>query len=519
MNLSSPGVYVTEGPFKGRTRTVNLSSSVAAFFGTADRGPTVPTLVRSWTEYTALFGNISTSHDLGYAVYHYFANGGVNAYVTRVLGANSATASATVKYLTASFSASAGASANLFTAQAVNKGTWGNNLSVTVSQGLVLSDDAPVVLPTFNVIITESGEEVERWSELSADPASSRYVTSVINNYSRYIYIVPSSVATMVPSAQGLGFFYENSSTTPKAYPLSGGTSNAVVDADYVSALDLLDTVEGVLMINAVGQYTQTVVTAVLAKAINRGNSIAIVDPSPASVGATQFKSEIEGHRSLSGSNYAVFCAPMLTMVDPARSGPAAIRRTFPGGAVAGLYARTEAERTVGKTPAGYTADIRNALGVDVKFTESEIGTLYDAGVNCFKQVPGAGVVLFGGRTMERLRPDRYVSVRRSLNYLKQALKDATQFAIFEPNDERLWSAVTAACGNVLSNFWAAGGLKGASQTDAYYVVCNSTNNTSASIDAGEVRVEIGVALQQPAEFIVIQISQWTGGSNAVDTL
>lgn len=524
MNLTSPGVYVSEGPFQSRVRTVTLSSSVAAFFGTSDRGPTAPTLIRSWTEYLSVFGPLSTSHDLGYAVYHYFANGGVNAYVARVVGTGASKASVLVKYTTnnTTGSSATAASAGLFTATATSEGTWANannnpaGVTVTVTQGLV--EASTTQLPTFNVIIKYQGSEVERWTEVSTDPASSRYVTSVINNYSRYITV--SGVATMTIS-DTIGFMidYEASPAAPVEYSLSGGNTVAPTESNYIAALSQLDTIEGVLMINAVGQYTQNVVTAVMSKAIERGNSIAIIDPSPANTTAAQFKTQVEGQRVLNGANYSIFCAPMLTMVDPARSGPAAIRRTFPGGAVAGLYARTEAERTVGKTPAGYTADIRNALGVDVKFTETEIGTLYENGVNCFKQVPGAGVVLFGGRTMERLRPDRYISVRRSLNYLKQALKDATQFAVFEPNDERLWSSVAAACGNVLSRFWASGGLKGASQTDAYYVICDSTNNTTASVDNGEVRVEVGVALQQPAEYIVIQISQWTGGSNAVDNL
>ena len=516
MNTSSPGVYVTEGALQSKVRTVNLSSSVAAFFGTADRGPTEPTLVTSWTDFTSRFGAISTSHDLGYAVYHYFANGGTNAYVCRVVGVAASTATTTVKYL---LNTGTGASATLFTASAVNKGIWANSdLTVTVTAGLVTA--TTTVVPTFNVVVKYLNEEVERWTELSTLTSSSRYLPNVINNYSRYITINTGSVATIVPSST-VGFV--TTSTSPvvvyQPYAFSGGASASPVDSDYITALDLLDNVEGVLMINAVGQYTSNVTNAVQAKAYARGNSIGIIDPSPSSVTADNFNTEVQAHRSASGANYSIFCAPMLTMVDPARSGPAAIRRTFPGGAVAGLYARVEAERTVGKTPAGYTAEIRNALGVDVKFTEAQIGTLYDAGVNCFKQIPGAGVVLFGGRTMERLRPDRYISVRRSLNYLKQALKDATQFAVFEPNDERLWSAVTASCGNVLSRFWSAGGLKGASQADAYYVICDSSNNTASTIDDGQVVVEVGVALQQPAEFIVIKISQWTGGSNTADNL
>jgi phage tail sheath protein FI len=503
MAYSTPGVYVSESTFKSRVASINLSSSIAAFFGTSDRGPVSPTLISTWTEFTSLFGPVSTSHDLGYAVYHYFANGGPAAYVTRVVGTGATTSEIAVKYYT---NGGTGASATLFDVEAIDPGTWGNTIQISITEGLVTP--AVDVIPTFNVVVTLDGLEVERWTEVSTEVSNSRYVGSVINTYSRYIRI--SNIASILAGP--------DTDFILTAYTLAGGTNDAPDDEDYADALDLLDTIEGVLMINAVGKYTGTVVNAVMAKALDRGTSIAIIDPSPLSTDKSAFIAEVSTHRSSPGSNYAIFCAPMLTMVDPARSGPAAIRRTYPGGAVAGLYARTEAERSVAKTPAGYSADIRNALGIDLKLTEGDIGDMYNAGINCFKQVPGAGIVLFGGRTLERLRPDRYISVRRSLNYLKQALKDATQFAVFEPNDERLWAAVRSACGNVLSTFWAAGGLKG-SQNQAYYVTCDSTNNTVSTVDDGEVHVEIGVALQQPAEFIVINISQWTGGSNAVETL
>jgi phage tail sheath protein FI len=502
-NYSTPGVYVNETPLQSRVN-VSFSTSTAAFFGESSRGPVDPTLVSSWSQYQSLFGLISPAYELGYALYHYFSNGGRNAYVTRVLSDEAESSTATAYYYPTGIP---GASVALFTATAVSPGAWGNGLAIKLTAGLV--EASATVIPTFNVLIYDGGVEVERWTELSPELASSRYFPTVLNNYSRYVRV--SDVASVTANAN---LQYD---TATQAF--AGGIDGVTLDDDYLPALDKLDNVEGVLMINAVGKYTSTVNNAVMAKAKERGNSIAIIDPSPLSTSATDFVSEAATYRAADGANYSIFCAPMLTMVDPAKTGPGAIRRTFPGGAVAGLYARTETERTVAKSPAGFTADIRNALGVDIKFSETEIGNLYDNGVNCFKAVPGGGIVLWGARTLERLRPDQYISVRRSLNYLKQALKDATQFAVFEPNDERLWTSITAACGSVLNAFWSAGGLKGASASDAYYVVCDETNNTATTIDNGEVRVEVGVAVQYPAEFIVINISQWTGGSNAVDNL
>ncbi len=503
-SYASPGVYVTESRLQENVFTQNFSASTAAFFGTAERGPTTPTFINSWNGFTSQFGSPSANYTLGFALYHYFSNGGRDAYVTRVVSSTEAVASGVVNYYPQGTDS---ASTSLFTASVKNPGSWGNRVSVQTLQGLVSA--TPTQLPTFALVISLDNQEVERWTELSPDPTSSRYAPTVVNNYSRYVTL--TNFANVL--ADDL-FEYDTEGTV-----LSGGATNPPAEIDYINALPLLDTIEGVLMINAVEQFTNSLVAAVIGKAKERGNSLAILDPSPDHTTASDFISEVTTYRTTEGSNFAVYCAPYLTMVDPSKSGPAALRKTAPGGAVAGLYARVEAERSVGKSPAGYTADIRNALGIEEKFTENEVGLMYDAGVNIFKTIPGSGIVLFGSRTLERVRPDRFVSVRRSLNYLKQALKDVTQFAVFEPNDERLWTSISSACGSVLSNFWAAGGLKGQSSTDAYYVKCDSSNNTPASIDNGEVRVEIGVALQQPAEFIVINISQWTGGSNAAESL
>jgi hypothetical protein len=101
---------------------------------------------------------------------------------------------------------------------------------------------------------------------------------------------------------------------------------------------------------------------------------------------------------------------------------------------------------------------------------------------------------------------------------LKQTLKDSTNYAVFEPNDERLWTQLTMGISGLLAEFWTKGGLKGATTSEAFYVVCNSTNNTAVTVDNGEVHIEVGVALQYPAEFIVINLSQWTGGSNSIET-
>ena len=100
--------------------------------------------------------------------------------------------------------------------------------------------------------------------------------------------------------------------------------------------------------------------------------------------------------------------------------------------------------------------------------------------------------------------------MRRSLIYIERSLKTLTEFALFENNDEKLWARLNTAIGSFLNDYRNQGGLRGATASQAYFVRCDATNNTATTIANGEVHIQVGVALQYPAEFIVIELSQST---------
>jgi phage tail sheath protein FI len=505
---SNPGVYVSESPLATNVQRANNAQSVATFIGSSSRGPVEATLINSWSMYKSLYGDVSADHEMGYSLYHYFANGGRDAYIVRVVKSTGAgeyaeNSGASVPYYP---SGSGNASSGLLEVTSASPGAWGNSLSVKVTAGVVSPTSS--VTPTFNLFVYLNGSEVERWGEVSVDVSNNRYVETVVNTYSKYIRVnVPGSV-----SASGDWEFYTNSVGLT-----AGSDGDPLENSDYVAALSALDLVENNLLINVPGQTNSVIVNATIAKAEARGNSFVIIDPTSYTDVATIGAGTVS---SYSTSSYAAVYYPMLKMSDPTKSGPASIRNTYPGGAVAGAYIRSEVSRTVAKAPAGYSLDIRNALGLVGSFTESDTATLYDTyGINMFKAVPGAGIFINGARTLDKLSPGKYIPIRRSLNYLKQSLKDSTAFAVFEPNDSRLWTRLSMTVSAFLGDFWRAGGLKGVNSSEAFYVICDESNNTVNSINNGEVHVEVGVALQYPAEFVVINISQWTGGSNTASNL
>lgn len=504
--FSTPGVYVNEAPLTSLTPNIS-GNSLAAFLGEAQRGPTSATLITDWPAYKSTFGDLDTNYDLGYAVYTFFSNGGRACYVTRV--AAEAAVAASLEDHPYYPNGVGQASVALFTVTAESVGSWGNNLSIETLTGTI--DPSATTHGTFTLVVYLSGVEVERWPDLTIDPNGNRFVSSIVNNYSKFIRV--SDVSTTDPSDSEAYY------TTSAA--LASGLDGTVADSDYVRDFDKLDVVKGNLIINAVGKSSTTVVTAAVTKAITRQDSFVIIDPNASDTTFSEVQATAANYASLSGGGYAAHYTPMLKMSDPARTGPGAIRDTFPGGSVAGIMVRTELRRTVAKAPAGTDAEVRGALGLVVPMTDAQIGTLYNGSpyVNSFKAVSGAGVNVYGARTLSKGQPDKFIPVRRTLNYLKYSLKDLTEFAVFEPNDQNLWNQISLRISGFLGDFWRSGGLNGANASDAFYVLCDSSINTPTSIDQGIVNVEVGVALQYPAEFIVINLSQWSGGSNAVESI
>jgi phage tail sheath protein FI len=522
MAYDRPGVYVRETPFTTNV-TSRSAATVAAFVGTAERGPATPALVTSWAEYKSKFGELSQSYDLGYAVYQYFANGGSDAYVSRVLDTTAVASSYTFQGTLSG----ASAPSTMFVLQAASKGTWGDNLSVTLSfdpNTLADVSTAPKVQAStlFSLSVNQtrgsSSVEVERWQELSFDASSSRYFKTVLELYSSYVSLqgIPATIASNATIAvSGIGVNdYETS------FALTGGsdavTPNAVsADTEWATAVTNLTSVTGPLVINLVGQTDSTRINQALSYAADRADAFVIIDCPINATTKVDMQTAISSYSTTDGGYGAVYF-PALKMYDPSKSGPAAVRDTYPGGAIAGAYVRSEKLRGVAKAPAGYSLDLQNVFGLVATLSDADQGALYATNnVNCIRIVPGGTAIINGARTLAKVRPDKYITVRRTLAYLRTVLQAQTQFALFEPNDERLWNRINVSLTSVMTDFWAKGNLKGSGPSQAFYIICNSTNNTQSSIEDGYVNIEVGVALQYPAEFVVINLTQFAGGSAA----
>jgi phage tail sheath protein FI len=208
---------------------------------------------------------------------------------------------------------------------------------------------------------------------------------------------------------------------------------------------------------------------------------------------------------------YGAFYFPWILVADPLK--PAGERIAVPpSGHLAGVYARSDAERGVHKAPANEV--ILGAL--DVQYPVSKIlqGSLNPLGVNCIRSFNGT-IKVYGARTLASDSagdPEwQYINVRRLFNYLRESLDKGTQWVVFEPNSELLWAKIRRNVSAFLTTVWADGALMGATPQEAFFVRCDAETNPAATRDNGQVITEIGVAVVKPAEFVVFRISQWAG--------
>ncbi|PVZ08190.1 phage tail sheath subtilisin-like domain-containing protein [Actinomycetospora cinnamomea] len=211
----------------------------------------------------------------------------------------------------------------------------------------------------------------------------------------------------------------------------------------------------------------------------------------------------------------AALCFPWIHAADP--DGRTA---TYPpGGAVAGLWARTDATRGVWKAPAGIDASIDGVRGLTVPLTDSENGRLNPLGINCIRTFSQIGTVMWGARTMRGADvfadEYKYVPVRRLALFLEETLFRALRWVVFEPNDEPLWASIRLNVGAFMSTLYRQGAFQGSTPDEAFLVECDRTTNPREDVDLGIVNVKVGFAPLKPAEFVFVHIQQLAGETQA----
>lgn len=509
VTLSYPGVYIQEIPSGVRT-IASVATSITAFVGRTRLGLVEqPTDCFSFGEFIRRFGGLAADFPVTYAVRDFFANGGSQALIVRLFrqGADEGRATVTV-----------GGNLNLI---AANPGAWGNELRVTVAHAPPTPADIakPVgLMPAdfFNLTVQDIARDVtEVFRNLSvAATAGARRIDRVLSAGSNLIAVagaLPGARPAEQVDAEATG----GDDGQLLDIPAYQGDAVAKTGMRALEKADLFN----ILCIPPqtwIADIANDVWASAATYCVER-RAFLIVDPpgawsvNPANAVATA-RTEIRNAPPVSGPdarNAALFF-PRLVMRDPLRDNQ--LNVFAPSGALAGVFAKTDATRGVWKAPAGLDAAVAGVERLEIPLTDAENGVLNPLAVNCLRAFPGVGRVVWGARTLrgsDQLGDEyKYVPVRRLALFIEESLYLGTQWVVFEPNDESLWAQIRLNVGAFLQRLFRQGAFQGASPRDAYFVKCDSETTTQDDIDRGIVNIVVGFAPLKPAEFVVISIQQ-----------
>ncbi|HEY0255237.1 MAG TPA: phage tail sheath subtilisin-like domain-containing protein [Kofleriaceae bacterium] len=539
VQVSYPGVYVVELPSGTHTIT-GVPTSITAFVGTTARGPlNKPVTINSPTDYNRQFGGLAASSSTSFAIRDFYANGGSQAVIVRLYnkgGAGVPTAIIDVP------SATPGPA--VFQLVAANPGAWGTSITVVV--------DKQVTTPTpygladgqvFNLTISDgTTTEVHRNVTLVGAPQSPRALDVVLANESSLARWPKTAPDDLVSIGEPAPASFE-AVFTPMIAALAG---SATIKGDVAKTLVVSDGIAlahdqyfpsvdptgrlGVRALATADLFNILVIPPPIANNLEGDLELAtlqdaatyaagrraifIVDPPSTWTTKSDAKDKLATVTGLGDArdNSALYF-PRIQYPNPFDDNRLG---TFaPSGAVAGIIARTDATRGVWKAPAGLEATVNAIQALSVDMTDAENGELNPLGINCLRNRPAIGPVVWGARTIngdDRLTSQwKYLPVRRLALFLEESLFRGTQWVVFEPNDEPLWSQIRTNITAFMQNLFLQGAFQGSSPDEAYFVKCDDETTTQQDIDSGIVNIVVGFAPLKPAEFVVLSLQQMSG--------
>jgi phage tail sheath protein FI len=331
----------------------------------------------------------------------------------------------------------------------------------------------------------------------------------------------PSTPGTPIPPSTIVGVpFSEGDDGTPLV-PGDGNFESALLN-ESGRGLSLLDRVP-IFNLLCVPAESDAATIQALQQYCNSARAFYIVDapqmatttsltthgPQGTTSGSLNPNSNLAGQSAINSAYYF----PWVMAPDPLFGNRPAL---FPPcGFIAGIYAATDTAVGVWKAPAGIEASLTGVSGLQYVLTDLENGNLNVQGINCLREFRVYGDVVWGARTLQgndQIGSQwKYVPIRRLALFLESSLYDGTQWVVFEPNDERLWSQIRLNVGAFMQGLFLQGAFQGSTPQQAYFVKCDAENNPQSSIDQGIVNILVGFAPLFPAEFVVIQIQQMAG--------
>ena len=343
-------------------------------------------------------------------------------------------------------------------------------------------------------------------SDARNDDGSSNYYVNVINEKSKYIYIMNhamssngTSETTRWGNTAAATSFTQNSNEY--TYNLANGIFAMATDGDLELGYDRFVNPEEVdVSLVITGAHSKTIQQYVIDNICEaRKDCIAFVSPTMANTvnNVGEETSDIIDYRNNLGrsTSYAVMDSTWKYQFDKYNN----VYRWVPmNGDLAGLCVRTDYQRDPWFSPAGLNrGQIKNVVKLGWNPTKGNRDDLYKNGINPVVTFPGEGTVLFGDKTL-LAKPSAFdrINVRRLFIVLEKAIARAARYSLFEFNDEFTRSQFVALIEPYLRDVQGRRGIYD------FRVVCDTTNNTPEVIDRNEFVGDIYIKPARSINFI-----------------
>jgi phage tail sheath protein FI len=539
-----PGIYIQELPSLVHAITP-APTSIAVFIGYTNpfanpppgdysdpnaqrEGYSEPIQLFSFADYQANFGGFFSSpwqpDYMGQAVFQFFENGGQTCYVVSLQAESYWDFSTTPPTMESLVSAaSADAQGIIFTArQPVGDRPDGVPMSVKISN---VQNSSPSTSDDMADIVITYGTTVETYRKVPITDVATLPPDATLAPGQQPPPLQASSLVAVALS-----------SPAPAAYPAGGGTYslsydtqpqpgwtviNPVAFAPVFAADAALDKVPVFNLLVTPG-ITDDAVTSEAVAFCERKRAFYIMDtPSPETNPDWTINSMVQGGALSLSSEFpvspnAALYYPWLKTTDPVTG----VNSTAPpSGFVAGMYGQEDTARGVWKSPAGIETALLGTTGVVPHgvMSNNQQGVLNQEALNCLRQFPGIGTVIFGARTTAGATANtaqqqwRYVAVRRMALFIEQTLYANLTWAVFEGNSTPLWHALTQEVTAFMLSLFREGAFAGDTPSTAFLVQCDNTTTTADDIANGIVNIVVGFAPLVPAEFVIVKIAQLAG--------
>jgi uncharacterized protein len=487
------------------------ATSIAAFVGRALKGPVnEPVMVRSFADYTRVFGGLWQPSTLSYAVEQYFENGGRAAVIVRVVNG------ARPPSLTLP------TGQGRLTLRGVGAGSR-EFLRASVDYDSIDSKDTE----RFNLVVqrvraagSEGIEDQEIFRRLSVKPGADRFVADVLLE-SRLVRVqgsVPMERPTRTPAATNgavIGYTHSNP---------DGDDGGPITDYDIIGSQQLGT---GLFALHAAPDINLLCIPPltrdhdvglstllVAGRFCRERRALLIVDP-PATWASSAAALDGMRHWPFRSEDAAMFF-PRVVAFDRLRG---RFELFAPCGVAAGMIARCDETWPVWAAAEGDDAILRPGLRPAWTVHNSDRSRLVNAGINLLQSVRIAPKFAASPRTLASgaaaVSDWRYLSARRLALFIMTSIERGTRWMLFERNAAATWLMAKAQVEAFLDSLYAEGAFAGRAGEASYFVVCDERINTEETQRAGKMNLAFGFATSKPGEYHAFLVTHQASGSRA----